>query len=482
MHRDDARPDTEQHDARPEAALKASAHAVGETGKHPFFTDVRAIVHLTWPVLIGQLAIIAFGVIDTAMVGRFSATDLAALGLGASIYISIYVALTGILVALSPIAGSLFGAGRMEEIGEAVRQSAWLALALCVVGAMLLAFPAPLLRLADAPPALTARASDYLRILAFGLPASLLFRIYNSLSTAIGRPRLVMLIQVTALAVKIPANAWLIFGGWGLPPMGGPGCALTSTAINWFVACLGVIMMVRSDVYRPFKIFSRFSWPHVTHQVTLLKLGVPMGFSYLIEVTSYTFMALFIAHFGTAVLAGHQIAGNAGAVLYMTPLSIGIASGTLVAQAIGADDHARARRVSRHGIMLAGAIALVYALTLALLRVPIAHAYTTDAQVAAAAARLLLIVAFYHCFDALQVSTAFVLRSYQVTVVPTLIYAIALWGVGLGGGYWLGFDLPGNLPAFLTGANGFWIANTTSLGVAAAGLIVYRQRIVRRPT
>src|ERR1700690_2720288 len=72
--------------------------------------DVRKIVALAWPVLIGQLAIIAFGVIDTAMVGRYSATDLAALGLGSSIYISVYIGLTGILTALQPIAGQLFGA------------------------------------------------------------------------------------------------------------------------------------------------------------------------------------------------------------------------------------------------------------------------------------------------------------------------------------------------------------------------------------
>jgi MATE family multidrug resistance protein len=89
--------------------------------------DIRKIVALAWPVLIGQLAIIAFAVIDTAMVGRYSATDLAALGLGSSIYISVYIGLTGILTALQPIAGQLFGALREAEIGEEVRQALWLA-------------------------------------------------------------------------------------------------------------------------------------------------------------------------------------------------------------------------------------------------------------------------------------------------------------------------------------------------------------------
>ena len=72
------------------------------------------------------------------------------------------------------------------------------------------------------------------------------------------------------------------------------------------------------------------------------------------------------------------------------------------------------------------------------------------------------------------------LRSYQLTVVPTLIYALALWGVGLGGGYWLGFNVPGSLPTKLTGAGGFWIANTVSLGVAGVGLLLYCRVVVRR--
>lgn len=110
-------------------------------GHAGMWRDVRTIAALAWPVLIGQLAVIAFGVIDTAMVGRFSATDLAALGLGSSVYISIYIGLTGILVALQPIAGQLFGAGREREIGEETRQALWLAVALTVIGFVLLFFP-----------------------------------------------------------------------------------------------------------------------------------------------------------------------------------------------------------------------------------------------------------------------------------------------------------------------------------------------------
>ena len=80
------------------------------------------------------------------------------------------------------------------------------------------------------------------------------------------------------------------------------------------------------------------------------------------------------------------------------------------------------------------------------LRPHIIAAYTPDAQVIAAAMPLVLIIVFYHLFDALQITTAFVLRAYKVTLVPTVIYAVALWGIGLGGGYLLGFDVGGAVP------------------------------------
>ncbi|KDR26030.1 MULTISPECIES: MATE family efflux transporter [Caballeronia] len=443
-------------------------------------SDVRKIAALAWPVLIGQLAVIAFGVIDTAMVGRFSATDLAALGLGGSVYISVYIGLTGILVALQPIAGQLFGAGRESEIGEETRQAFWLAAALAVIGFVLLFHPEPLLSLAKTPPALHDRTVDYLRILSFGLPASLAFRVYSSLTNAVGKPRLVMFLQVGGLLLKFPLNTWFIFGGFGVPALGGPGCALASTLINWVLAAVGMTVLLKVEFFRPFAIFSHFCWPVWRRQLALMRLGIPMGLSYLIEVTSYTFMALFISRFGTTTLAGHQIAGNLGAVLYMTPLAIGIASSTLVSQALGAQRYDDARSISRHGIGMACVLALVYGVLLLAARPLVIAAYTPDANVIAAAMPLVLIIFFYHFCDALQITTAFILRAYKVTLVPTVIYAIALWGIGLGGGYLLGFDVGGGVPEWLQGARGFWIANSASLGVAGVGLFVYWRRVSSR--
>lgn len=443
-------------------------------------THTFRIAALAWPILIGQLAVIANGVIDTAMTSRFSATDLAALAVGASIYISIFVGLNGVLAAISPIVGQLYGAQRFEAIGAEMKQGAWLAVFLTLAGCLALLFPQPLLALAEASPELTEKASLYLRTLALALPATMGFRLYASLNTAIGRPKMVMALQVAGLGLKVPLNGLFIFGGMGIPAMGGPGCAVATAVITWFMFLVGAVILRSGASYRRFGIFGTgFVRPKWAAQRELLRLGIPMGLSYLIEVTAFTFMALFIARLGETAVAGHQVTANFGTVLYMLPLSIANATGTLVAQAIGARDLATARRVGSAGIRLAAVLSVSIGCAVWLTREWIVRAYTPDETIIAAALPLFVFIAFYQLFDSVQVTTAFVLRAYKVAVVPTLMYAVALWGIGLGGGYILGLDPFGISPPALRGAAGFWLGNSASLALVGAALLWYL-RVVQR--
>jgi MATE family multidrug resistance protein len=438
------------------------------------------IAALAWPILIGQLAVIANGVIDTMMTARYSAMDLAALGIGASVYISIFVGLSGVMQALSPVIGQLYGARKFEAIGAEVRQGVWLAILLTVVGAVALCFPQPLLSIAQASPELNDKVSQYLQVLALALPATLGFRIYSSLNTATSRPRMVMAIQIGALFLKIPLNALFIFGAAGLPAFGSVGCAM-ATAVTAWLTCLAAWLILRQGAhYRQFKLFGcGIGRPVWQAQAALLRLGVPMGLSYLIEVTAFALMALFIARLGSNALAGHQITANFGTVLYMLPLSVAHATGTLVAQEIGAGRLQSARHTGMAGIRLGALLAVTLGVVVWLARAHIIRAYTPDATVAAAAMPLFFFIAFYQLFDSIQVGTAFVLRAYKVALVPTIMYAIALWGVGMGGGYLLGFDVLGGTPAFLQGAAGFWLGNSVSLALVAAALGWYLRRIQR---
>lgn len=439
------------------------------------------ITALAWPILVGQLAVIANGVIDTAMTSRFSATDLAALALGASVYISVFVGLNGVLQSLSPVIGHLYGAGQFSAIGREVKQGAWLACFLMLAGALGLCFPQPLLALAHASPELAQKSTLYLQTLALALPATLGFRIYGALNTAIGRPKMLMALQVIGPLLKIPLNGLFIFGGLGIPALGGPGCAMATATIAWVTFVVALAILRFDPSYRIFGLFDTgFVLPQWKALRELLRLGIPMGLSYLIEVTAFAFMALFIARLGDNAVAGHQIVANFATVLYMLPLSIASATGTLVAQALGAMRPQQARHIAASGIRLAAMTSVTIGCLVWLAREFIVRAYTPNEVIIGAALPLFVFIAFYQLFDSVQVTTAFVLRAYKVAVVPTVIYAVALWGVGLGGGYVLGLNPFGLSPPRLQGAAGFWMGNSASLAVVAAGLLFYLRAVQRR--
>jgi Na+-driven multidrug efflux pump len=93
---------------------------------------------------------------------------------GAAAYITTFIGLMGVVLAVSPIVGQLFGAKKLHEAGYQMHQAMWLALALAVPGCLLLLFPWPFLALAGTTPEVEAKVQAYLATLAFSLPASLL--------------------------------------------------------------------------------------------------------------------------------------------------------------------------------------------------------------------------------------------------------------------------------------------------------------------
>ncbi|MBU3696758.1 MATE family efflux transporter, partial [Dechloromonas sp.] len=211
--------------------------------------------------------------------------------------------------------------------------------------------------------------------------------------------------------------------------------------------------------------FRHWQRPDGSHWRTLLRLGLPMGFSNLVEITAFTLVALFIAALGAEVVAGHRIVANLAALAYMLPLSLAIATLSLLGQAVGARDWPRAHELVKAGMLLAGVTSSLLGLLLWWLASPIVAAYTDDPAVRAVAVSLVGYVAAYQFFDALQTVASHALRAYRVTFVPMLIQVFCFWGIGLLGGWWLCWRGDYSL-----GVQGFWLASVLSL-VAAAGLL-----------
>jgi multidrug resistance protein, MATE family len=415
------------------------------------------------------------------MAGHYSARALAVVGLGTSVYFSIFVSLMGVLLALTPVLSRLHGAHDAAGVTEQTRQGIWLSLACCVPAIALLAFPDPLLAAARMDASLEADVRAYLRALTWAVPAMLGFRVFYCFATAISSPKAVMVIQLVGLAIKVPLNYVLMYGKFGLPELGGVGCAWALVIEAWLML-IGALLWVRfHTTFHQYGLFKRLSPIHWASQLELVKLGAPIGGAFLIDVTSYTFMALFIARLGENTSAAHQIAANLGALGYMVPLALSNAASVLVGQAIGAGKLAEARTLGWAGIRIGMVAALLVGAGYFLLRAPIAAAYAKDAAVVGLAIPLIAVMALYHVFDATNAMVSNVARAYKKALVPMLAFALALWIVGLGGGYWLAYGFQ-NAPSLITplGAVGFWWGAAIGMALAAGLVMAYTARVMRQ--
>ena len=417
-------------------------------------------------VFIGQIAVMGFGVTDTLVAGRSSPEALAALSVGSSLYITVFVALMGVLQALLPIFSEHMGAGRKQAIGHCFEQGLYICGLLSIGGAYLLCHPQLILEWTQVPADLQGVVTDYLAILSLALAPALLFRMFSTLNQSLGHPRVITLIQVLALLVKIPSSMWLALGTQGQPGMGLIGCAWATWWVNLAMLLAMIGLLVWAPMYRPLRIGAPWRRPDWATIKPMLAMGLPNGLSLLVEVSSFAFMALFIARMGNLPLAAHQIASNVATLLYMVPLSLSIATSARVSYWIGANQTHRAFEVQKLGIGLVAGCALSLGLLVWLCRHPLAAVYSQEAEVALLASQLLAWLALFHLGDAMQALGMFLLRCHKVTLMPLLVYALMLWGLGLGGGQWIAYHGTPWSPA-LQHPVAFWISSSLALALTS---------------
>jgi MATE family multidrug resistance protein len=453
-----------------------------------FGATARNIFKQAWPILISQWASMAFGVLDTVMTGHSTPDDLATMALSVSIYITVFVGLMGVMHALIPIQAQYFGAKNLERVGYVWGQGIWVSIGLSVCGGAVMLFPDIWLSFSgDISANVRQSMTHYLWALTLALPAALMFRTIYALANAVSRPKLVMTINLGAIALKVLFNWILIFGNWGVPALGATGAGIASCIVNWLSLGVGLWVVMQAPFYKQFKLrFGRPDWPEI---FAILKLGVPMGGSYLVEVCAFTFMSLLIAQEGTAVIGGHQIMSNLAALSYMMPMSIGVATAALSAQAIGARELSHAHRTSMMGLCIGLLGAIFTALLLYFERAAIVALYTDNPGVAAVAMSLLVMLPWFHLVDAMQCINSYLLRAHKIAVIPMLLQTFALMCIGLLGGWWLGFGSGRGLIEPLrnqllagspVGAGSMWLMSSVGLAISALMLHGFYWYVIKK--
>ena len=432
--------------------------------------EYRALMRIAWPMLIAQLAQMGTGVVDTIMAGRYSALDLAAIAIGYNIWLPLYLVFIGIMLGATTIIAQDFGAGRTQRIRDCLPQSLWLALILGLIVAPLCYFSAPLLNLLSLDGETYNRSLGYLQAVAFGLPAAAIFQALRCHTQGIGIMRPFAIASVIGFIANIPLNYAFIYGKWGAPELGAVGCGWATAISLWLGPLLIGIYMTRALRLRPYLPPLRLVAPNWPIQREILRLGLPMGLSFFLEVAVFSIIALMIATMGNTAIAAHQIATNVWEVVYMMLVSVASAMATRVGHAIGAQNRGAVGLSITCGASTIAVIGLAFMLVLLLLPGAIIGVYTDDAGIHQIATGLIGLAALFVLIDATQVTATFTLRAFKDTVFPFLVLCGAYWSVTLPLGYWLGLIQADNAQ---DGTMGFWKAMI--LGVALSAIILMRR-------
>jgi len=393
--------------------------------------EFRATFRLALPMIVAQLALFGQLVIEAVLAGHLSGRTLAAVALGASISFLANILCSGFMLAVPPTVAQLDGAGRRGEVAAVFRQGLLLALGAGVPLGLATFWGGPWLVAAiGTPDELTRDVTGFLHRSALGLPAVAMFFACRGTSEGLSLPRPTVVISAASLVLLLPLGYGLMYGAFGLAGQGAAGAGLAGSIVCWLEAAAFLAWLRLGRRYRG------IGWGHGSFRPdwpllwSMLRIGLPMAFSLLMESALFSFAGLAIGRFGEVQVASHQIALNVAGVTFMVPLGIAYAMTVRIGRAVGAGDQPGVRRAGLVGFGLALCAQGLSSAVIFSSRFSIARLYTIDPAVVEGAAALLLLAGVFQFADGLQVAANGALRGLKDARVPIGrgLAAPGMWG------------------------------------------------------
>lgn len=362
----------------------------------------REIVRLAFPALLTLAAEPTYLLVDTAMVGHLGAEPLAALALAASVLAT--VAGLGVVATYATTAAvaRLSGAGRGDDLRALAAQALWLGAAAGVLGALVVvAFGRLWVGALGGRGETAEEAVVYLRIAAPGLALALLGMAAQGWLRGTGDLRTALVIVVVGNAINVVLNPLLVFGA----DLGLRGSAIATLVGQLAMGGLFVRVLWRASAGartgdgavlatgarhgdRRDDVGGAAGGAALARRPSLLllrRLGATGGFLLVRTgalLVTFAVASAVAARAGEPSLAAHQIGWQLFLFIALALDAVAIAGQVLVGRALGRDDVAGARDVSRRMVQVTVVGGLLVALVLLASRDPVLGAFTGDEAVA----------------------------------------------------------------------------------------------------
>ena len=424
---------------------------------------VKRLLSVMLPIIGTQIAIMGMNFFDASMSGQAGDADLAGAAIGGNIWMPVQACISGILLAAMPLIANLLGAGEKNKIATVVRHG--LLLSLCfstfIIGCGV-AFLPQLLQNMGLADNVYHIAVWYMVGLGVGIVPFFLITPLRSLIDTLGYTKLTMKIYLLALPINALLNYVLIFGKLGLPRLGGIGAGWATGISFWLLFIMFAVVVTRLAPFRAYHVLG-FVRPVAKLVKEYLRIGVPMGIAIFMEASIFGVVALFIAKFGTEVIAAHQAALNFSSLIYMFPMSFSLALTIVVGVEYGAKNYQGARDYTALGLELSLIIAMLYMLLELAARQYIALIYTSNPQVIELVKQFLIYALLWQGGDAVAAPIQGILRGYKDVNATFWSSMLAYWGICLPLGLFLDYK-------FNHGAFAYW--QSLDIGVISSAVIL----------
>lgn len=433
---------------------------MGRALRVPTRAEIRDVARLAAPIVVVQVGMMAMGVVDAAIVGRWSSEGLAGIALGNLLWTLVVMIAQGTLMALDPIVAQAVGARDQVEIARGLQRGLVLAGLLAIPSSLLLLPGETFLFALRQPEEVVPLAAAYARACVPGVLPFLGFVVFRQSLQAFAMVRPVVVAVIVANLANVLLDWMLVFGHFGAPRLGPIGAGWASTICRWLL-CVWLLIGGRAALLPYLRHWRRDAFAAAALG-RMLRLGLPIGVHLWIEMAAFATAMLLIGLMGTLPLAGHQIALTLAALMYMVPLGVSAAAAVLVGHGIGRGDFEGARREASAALACgAGFMALSGLLLISFPRFLAGLFTTNDPTVVGAAAALIPIAGVFQVFDGIQGVSSGILRGAGDTHVPALLNLAGYAAVGLPLGAWLGFSRG-------WGAPGIWWGLVVALAAVAA--------------
>ncbi len=424
---------------------------------------LREVWQLALPVILTQISMTTMGVVDSAMVGRLGATELAATGFGSIWTWTIFCGFIGTATGVQTFVSQDYGADQKARCGSWTWHGAWIMAPVTLAAALgVIALVEPMLALLAPSAEVQPLAANYMSIRAIGAVGLCIATVFSAFFRGIGDTRTPLYVTVTVNLLNAVLDYGLIFGRLGLPQWGVAGAATATAIAEWAYAAIMIGFFLRPRIRAAYT--TRPTAPSWQSQQRLLRVGLPIGGQWLLEMASFAVFLTFVARMGDASMAASQAFIALLSMSFMQAVGIGIAASTLVGQYIGARDLDSAARSFSSAQKLTVVLSAVVALLFVAVPETLMSIFTDDPEVLALGRPLLLVGAFFQLFDAFGIVADGALRGAGDTRVPFVVRFVLAWGLQLPAAWLLGVALEGGL----TGA---WIGSAFYVMVLTVFLV-----------